>query len=132
MPTLTGRNSDLVIELTSLFKMCGILFLHPYRAAATTDVAGQAQQLLYRNHLYAFVSGSFCSFFQIQLTADRDAKHMNAGAFATSNQGFVYLLRRKSNCNSCVIAVQIVFIKFVKFLTAGDTGRLDKSYCICF
>ena len=97
MTTLTGGYRDFIKQQADFIEISRILFLHSHRAAATTDVTGSSQQILYREKLDAFVSGCYCSLFQIQFTADGDAKDQNATFCALGYQGLEYLLRRKTD-----------------------------------
>ena len=132
MTSCSGRYGDFPKLQAALVEMGRIPLFHANRAAATADISGKSQQFLYRNHIHRLVTGGFRSFFQIQFSANRDAKNMDSCPVSPCNQGFEYLFRWKTQGFRGVIAVEVVFVVFIKSLAAGNLCLLYQPNCVGF
>ena len=112
--------------------MGGILPFHPNRAAAAPDVTGKAKKLLDMNHFHTLVTGSSCSFLQIQFAADGYAKYMDPVFRAPCHKGLKDLLRRHADGGCRMHTIQIVFVIFVERFPTGNTSLFYKADCVCF
>ena len=67
-----------------------------------------------------------CRLFEIQLTAHGNAEYVDAGLCAPGHQGLENLLRASSQSFGGVKTAQVIFVKFVKMLPAGDFSLLHQ------
>ena len=108
-----------------------VALFHTHRAASSTDISGKSKKLLHRYERHIFVAGSHRGFAKIQLAANRNTKHMDAGFCATNNQGLKYLLRRETDGMCCMHSVKIIFVKFVECFFEGYIRLLQYTNCVC-
>lgn len=112
--------------------MGGITLFHSHGATAATDISRKSKKLLYGNKSDVLISGSSCCFLQIQFAANGNAKHVNSGFRSTNYQGFINLLRWKTDGISCVHSIEIIFVEFIECFLEGDFCLLEYSNCVCF
>ena len=88
---LSGTDID-VVELSGRMVDIGWeMLFHADRGAAATDVAGERQEILDRNHFTAFVAGDFGGLFQIDLVGTGDDADEIAAPVAVQDKRFEYL-----------------------------------------
>ena len=84
------------------------------------------------NELDFFVVGRLGRFFQVQLTADRDAEHGITAALALRNERFEDLLRRHADALGRMHAVEVIFVDCVLFRPVRDLRCVQQAHHIGF
>ena len=84
------------------------------------------------NELDFFVVGRLGRFFQVQLTADRDAEHGIAAALALRDERFEDLLRRHADALGGVHPVQVVLVNLIFCCAVGNFRRVKQAHHVGF
>ena len=132
MAPFSGGYGNFLPQDASLIDVGGVFLFHAHRTAAAPDIAGESQQFFHRHQFHIFVTCGLCRFFQIQLAADRNTEDMDTGLGTPGNQRLEDLLRRHMDGMGRVKTVQIIFVKVIKMLPAGDLCLLHQPDCIGF
>ena len=132
MSALSGRNRNLIPELTGFVQKSRVMLTHTNRTAAAPDIAGEGEKLFYGDKLHILIPGCFCGFPEVKLTANRYAEYVDSGSLPSGYQGFENLFGRDSERLGGVDPAEIFFVKFVERFPTGNARLPDNADGVCF